>query len=249
MSNLNKSTDTGLVTLPWTGPKPVAWYDPSDTVTVTEGGSDDVIRLLDKSGGHNLIQPSAANRPTTVNTLNGQTVLTFSGNQWLEYRGAIYPSLILPWIFSVVVPTDDTVLGTIAGTFLSTNANFIGQIEADGTVLGDLFRYYAPESANGASISSSTGFVSGTAYILEAGSDHYASHNIAINGGAYANSTSVSSPLTAQDVIALGMSRDSTPTGAFTGRVGETLFFDRRPTVTQRSLIINYLATKYNIAI
>lgn len=70
------------------GPKSIAglyaWYDFSDTSTLTLNGST-ISQIADKAGGRNLSQAVAATQPTrTTNALNGRTAATFSGTQWLQ---------------------------------------------------------------------------------------------------------------------------------------------------------------------
>jgi hypothetical protein len=62
-----------------------AWYDFSDTATITESGGA-VSQVNDKSGnGNHIIQGTAAAKPTTgANTLNSLNVLTFDGGDRLE---------------------------------------------------------------------------------------------------------------------------------------------------------------------
>lgn len=70
------------------GPKSIAglyaWYDFSDTSTLTLNGST-ISQIADKAGGRNLSQAVAATQPTrTTSALNGRTAATFSGTQWLQ---------------------------------------------------------------------------------------------------------------------------------------------------------------------
>lgn len=58
----------------------IAWYDFSDSTTVTLDGSGNIVSVLDKSGnGHDATQPTAARRPATT-TINGLTAAHFTGN-------------------------------------------------------------------------------------------------------------------------------------------------------------------------
>ena len=62
-----------------------AWYDASDTATISLSGSA-VTQWNDKSGNaFNLTQSTGANRPTSgVNTINSKNVLDFDGNDYLQ---------------------------------------------------------------------------------------------------------------------------------------------------------------------
>jgi hypothetical protein len=71
-----------------------AWYDFSDTTTITLDGSGGIQQILDKSGnGHTATQATAANRPTegVVNGLNCG-VFNRTNQQWLGT--AIFTSVV-----------------------------------------------------------------------------------------------------------------------------------------------------------
>lgn len=62
----------------------VAWYDASDTATITSSGGA-VSQWDDKSGnGHHVVQATEANKPSTAaETINSLNVLTFGTDDWL----------------------------------------------------------------------------------------------------------------------------------------------------------------------
>lgn len=64
---------------------PQAWYDASDTSTITSSGGA-VSQWNDKSGnGRNVTQASSASQPGTgAVTKNGLNVLTFDGGDWMQ---------------------------------------------------------------------------------------------------------------------------------------------------------------------
>lgn len=71
-----------------------AWFDFSDTGTITESGGA-VSQVTDKSGNGNIVaQSSGAAKPTTgAATLNSLNVLTFGGDDALEQStGLTYPT-------------------------------------------------------------------------------------------------------------------------------------------------------------
>lgn len=80
----------GLIGVPTVGFSPSqlaglkAWYDASDTATISVSGTA-VTQWNDKStSGFNLTQGTAANRPTSgVSTQNGKNIITADGNDWL----------------------------------------------------------------------------------------------------------------------------------------------------------------------
>lgn len=78
---------TASATAPWTpaeldGISLKAWYDASDTATITDAGSGAVSAWADKSSNNfDLSQATGGVRPTTgAATLNGLNVLTFAGD-------------------------------------------------------------------------------------------------------------------------------------------------------------------------
>ena len=80
-----------------------AWYDFSDTSTISLDGSGNIAQITDKSGnGHTLGNPTAANRPgqTTINALNAGLFNSTTGT-WLS-GGGFNPTLPSPYTVFVV---------------------------------------------------------------------------------------------------------------------------------------------------
>lgn len=62
-----------------------AWYDASDTATITDAGSGAVSAWADKTGNHNLAQASSGSRPVTgTRTINGLNVVDFYGGRYVS---------------------------------------------------------------------------------------------------------------------------------------------------------------------
>lgn len=68
-----------------------AWFDFSDTATITDAGGGAVSQVTDKSGfAQTVTQATAGSRPTTgANSLNGKNVLTFDGGDELARTASI----------------------------------------------------------------------------------------------------------------------------------------------------------------
>ena len=78
----------GGLWLPISHPSLIAWYDASDTSSIT--GTTTVTEWVDKKNGYDLapgIGPESGSR--TYNDLN---VLDFTGSEWLHYAGNIVPA-------------------------------------------------------------------------------------------------------------------------------------------------------------
>lgn len=76
----------GVVGAPWdpSSVSPFAWYDFSDSGSVTLSGSN-ITAVTDQSGNGNTIsQGTGGNQPTYTNTVNGLNVGTFGSNKWLN---------------------------------------------------------------------------------------------------------------------------------------------------------------------
>lgn len=115
---LQSSSTSNLATMPGL----FMWYDPTDTLTITQDGMGRVSQLDDKGpNAFNVTQGTQVNQPNiSTEKLNGKPVLDFAGNQWLENRAisgilnGINQSFT---IFSVVRYTDPTI--TSSSVFLT----------------------------------------------------------------------------------------------------------------------------------
>jgi hypothetical protein len=81
---------------------PVAWYDASNTSSITESGGS-VSQINDLSGnGYHLTQATGANQPSTgTATINGRNVLVFSGSNDFMSNTSI-PSSSRPHTYVIV---------------------------------------------------------------------------------------------------------------------------------------------------
>lgn len=114
----------------------VAWYDPSDSATVTLVDSK-VSQLDDKSGnGHHMTQATANYRPG-VSTLNGIGCILKSGGQALTL-GTVAALGTAQTILAVFTPS------TIGGSYIITTDNGVAQQHfAIITNFGKAFEVYA----------------------------------------------------------------------------------------------------------
>lgn len=103
-----------------------AWWDFSDTTTITLDGSSKISQITDKSGGgHTLAQASASHRPaeTTINGLNA--ALCDSTNYTALIGGTWSPSLSQPYtIFCVSTQTIAASPNYFPGPYGAVGADF-----------------------------------------------------------------------------------------------------------------------------
>lgn len=109
-----------------------AWYDFSDTSTITDAGGGAVSQVTDKSGkGHTISE--ATNRPTTgTRTLNGLNVLDFDGTNDQLRRTA---TLLMEVAASYIVVEPDSVTGT--QVLFKSQANTMSIFLSGTTVTGN----------------------------------------------------------------------------------------------------------------
>jgi hypothetical protein len=84
----------------------VAWYDASDTGTITED-TGAVSQLNDKSGnGNHLAQGVSANQPSTgIDTVNGLNTITFASGDKLAVGANIFATSTVTELFAITVTT------------------------------------------------------------------------------------------------------------------------------------------------
>lgn len=98
----------------------LAWYDPSDTASITDAGGGAVSQINDKSGnGYHATQGTAGRRPITgTQTINSLNALDFDG----VVGGTTADTLVLPSGVYTVSSGNNTVF-VIAKTDVSTSGN------------------------------------------------------------------------------------------------------------------------------
>lgn len=113
----------GVVGAPWdpSSVSPFAWYDFSDSGSVTLSGSN-ITDVTDQSGNGNTIsQATGGNQPTYVDTVNGLNVGTFTSNKWLV-NASISVSGAQPYTLFIVVNVSNFIgYGMIFGNATQTD--------------------------------------------------------------------------------------------------------------------------------
>lgn len=211
-----------------------AWYDPSDSATITQS-SGLVSALADKSGNGNNATSSGAQRPTTgAANINSLNALSFTGTHVLTLPSGLYN-----------IPNSAY---TIFATFLS-NTN-TGQFLIRGLAGASNFYALINDSADTQiSISSGSGatqimfrkkdsaqhvlvMTKDSSTALTLGLDNAAEYNIS-------NSGNVS-------LTAFGIGGVNT-SGSFNGLIGEILIYNRQLLESEISSVQNYLFTKWAV--
>lgn len=213
----------------------VAWYDASDTSSITSSGGL-VSQWNDKSGNsYHLTQSTAANKPTTgATSRNGRNVLDFDGGDWITKTS--FPAIAQPLTFFAVAfgtTAGGQVISTKNGALSLTMQTASKLVElfagaADGIYSTTAWSSWAQVTAiaNGNS-SSSRVYVNGT---LEASGD--ASHpgtngmNTQLMLGAYAGDTSFVA-------------------GRLNGSIAEIVIYGSALGTTDRQSVESYLRTKW----
>lgn len=166
----------------------VAWYDASDTATITASGGA-VSQWNDKYGTNHVTQGTAAWKPTTgTRTQNGKNVLDFDGNDYLS----VAVTVSQPWTVYVFHASDDPgagqyqFFGQYAGSmptfYIEGNVYklYAGSVVTSAIAETSAFRF-AAAVANGAS---SKGYVDGSTFTGSAGATGLPGFNIgSFSGG------------------------------------------------------------------
>lgn len=229
-------------TAPAPSPNPLgtlwAWWDFSDTSTITLDGSAKIFQIADKTGnGHTAAQTTASQRPaeSTLNALNcglfnsaAHTMLTATG--WLTQLSQPF-TVALVWTQTIASsafyqpgPIGGTSVPPPAILFDSFNNVFLVMQQGAGSVLVGKAAPYTQQQAsltyNGAS---STFRLNG---VSTAGT---------VDGDTMTN-------------VALGTSHNpssATIVQEMDGKIGEVLVYEGALTVAQLSAVESYLKTKW----
>ncbi|CAN0591591.1 unnamed protein product, partial [Ectocarpus sp. 12 AP-2014] len=117
------SSDTALL----------GWWDATDSATITTNGGL-VSAWADKAGGSALVQPAGIQQPTTgTRSLNGQNVLDFNGNQFMQRNETLPASGNVA--FHLVFEVD--AINNAFEAILAVDATNDFQIDADNTTQFD----------------------------------------------------------------------------------------------------------------
>jgi hypothetical protein len=232
----------------------VAWFDPSDssTLSLVSGFAS---ALNDKSGnGRNLSQVIEANRPSST-TLNGLTALAFDGsNDWLNSSlnvpnsGLNVPGLGTT-IFSVIKPSSTAQTGAavfVSGT-VSSSPRRAGMGLASGTgadgynvTINNAGSFSTRYSASGLNTDAQVLWaVIGTSAITSIGTNRAELSATAASGGSVVGN---------QNDLAIGaVNTNGSSSRQFNGTIGEVLIYKAELTASQLSAVQNYLIGKWKL--
>ena len=222
---------------------PAAWWDASDSTTITLNGST-VSQMNDKSGNaRNLVQATAALQPTfTTNGLNGLSTLTFASTGNVMTTSANFPltgnaTFSVFYVYRKTTATNGTLFGwgttsaalgafgfyddnTFAGfAYAGANTYFVS---VPSNNVWNLMSY---TKAAGAINTTSTSFLNGTDNTV-AGS-------------------STSTPNILSNLFALGRWADFS--AAFIGNIAEMIITSTTATTAERQQVEGYLAWKWGL--
>lgn len=223
---------------------PIEWYEGDSGVT----GSPVSAWANQGSLGGSAVQATSANRPAATGTLNGKTVLTFDGTDYLQATSRAYSSGAL-YVFVVARrSTSPTSYNSMfwAGTAWAPGSGAALQI--DGPSNGNRLTAYGGNGyANNPVAQSSTTYTDGFWHVFEAGMD--AAPNLAIDANVpsyNARGTGSSYPgFTGGKMAVGGNNPDSNTADDFQGDVVAVLVLNYRPTSPEIEKIQGYFAWKY----
>jgi hypothetical protein len=217
-------------------PNLLAWYDASETGTITHSGG--AVSQWDDKGpnGYDLVQPTGSAQPITgVNTLNGLNVLNLN-NQWMRATVAVSGDLTV----IAVAKSTNTVGNKVITALLRANSTTASdrdfQLDQDG---GTVFRSIVFDGA--AKIASRT--INGNANIFTAIADYSANNTFALNGNTSASTAIGSRPATSIE-LRIGTGH----TGLFwVGDIAELIFVNGALGSTDYQKAEGYLAHQWGL--
>ena len=236
-----------------------AWYDASDTATISLSGSA-VTQWNDKSANaYNLTQGTAARRPSSgVNTLNSLNVVTFDGNDVLQaataanwtflnnsggatvFMAALYDTSAAQ---TMIFDTSTSTTGAVGVTTFRGSSDKLGAFVAYG-----IGGQYVSLDSNLQTLTDATAFY----WSMKLDNSNATAANrikVSLNGAAeqgantQTNTPSASAP--AQPLF-LG-SYDSAGSQGFQGRIAELIFYSGILSSDDIALVNDYLADKWAI--
>ena len=229
-----------------------AWFDAADPTTIQFSSGSNLSRWLDKSGLQNHAATIAGTPTYTANTLNGRSVVTFTGSQNMRSPYAVATSTTPQTMIAVVRPSalnswmTPVVIGTTAsGTPPARTGITTTSYSSYGWFLGATWGGYDGAYATVAS-TTRTDIVVCTWY---GGSNG----NTSVNGTQGADSTSTTPALhtkSAGGVLTVGASIDNATNltwNAFKGYIAEVLVYGKALSVAERQRIEGYLAWKWGL--
>ena len=234
-----------------------AWYDASDTSTISVSGTA-VTQWNDKSvNAYNTTQGTAARRPISgVNTQNGKNVITFDGNDMLTAATASdwtfmhdSTNCTIFWAGSFNTSSvDNTIVCTAsttaqAGVYVSKNPSDLLYAEVYRASAGTLVSALAAGSLPDGSTKYASMLFDNTAagagnrlrFKINGGSD--------LTGNTQTNSVSTAAP---QNPLYIG-AYDTSGSGGLSGSLFEVIIYSGYLSTTNVDLVNAYLAAKWAI--
>lgn len=212
-----------------------AWFDASDTSTITEA-SGSVSQWDDKSGNaYDLTQGTAANQPTTgSSTINALNALDF--NVDFMQNTSLSTSSGTTTMFFVLNITDNNAPQSVADVqVLTTNRHMF-----QPNTLSNIIRFWG-DSALYVNAPYSTWGVDTIFTIQTTGS----TVSIWANGVLVMNALS----LNTTGLNGFRVGTDASPSPYFLGKLGEIVIYDDLVSTAERGRVENYLASKWGITI
>ncbi len=212
-----------------------AWYDFSDTLTITSSGGA-VSQVLDKSGyGNHITQTIAGSRPTTgVSTLNSLNVVSFDGGDELTKTNS-----------ADLAPTSGCMVFALRLISSGTSAGLVRTLRTAGPDgdIATLARDAGSMGAYGNDVSDATASAAvyadsdNTSWHLSSGTYTLASRTIYEDGATQATTNSVI-PDHTPDQIAIGhtLSRTRAANRFLTGQLAQVLVFSGTDTTTRQKI-------------
>lgn len=199
---------------------------------------------------NNASQGTAGNRPVfRTNIINGNPVLRFAGNQFVDAASA--PGIVTSNSFSfflVFKPSSFTAGGTGdgSGTYIIDRTTPNNPLTSFKIVNTDKYHFQKRNDAGGVTGPISTVAANTTSFII---ADYFRNFNTALglglNGANPVTSGDDAGNLTA-DPIRVGR-HSTTAGGGLTGDLAEVIVYNTNLTNTQRQQVESYLAIKYGI--
>ncbi|MBL7856607.1 MAG: T9SS type A sorting domain-containing protein [Cyclobacteriaceae bacterium] len=224
----------------------------NDAGITSAANGDNVQRWNDQSAVVNhLNQITLANKPVlTTNSINGNTALTFSSNQFLDM--GVAPGITAGMSYFVVVrPTAFTAggIGDANGSFIIDRTTGSNALTSFKVVSTNRYGFQKRnDNATGLTGPISTTLVTNNQVIL---ADFYRNptveYGLNINGRTESVIADDNGVLTAP-VLRIGR-HTSTANGGLTGQLAEVIFYAANLSSTDRLKINSYLAVKYGISL
>lgn len=231
-----------------------AWYDASDTSTITDAGAGAVSAWADKSGNaHNVAQGTGAARPTTGTvTIGGRNAVSFDGGDLLTNTSPFIDALTNHTIFLACTLT--TALGTgvvLMSEGASGSANPLWAIDFESTGSNSLNEIRRGDAGGTPSPNNyDSGKVmprDGTAHLLRFIANEGVTSIPALDGNAGTAAAGYGTGTATLNQFAIGALFRNTTSGHMTGRIGEILVYSGMMSADDIVLTEAYLQAKWSL--